>query len=69
MLIDNVKDYDLTDKVDSTSVANAMKDMMGKEKHRVGNLDLVTGFFTIRGLNFLKEIMQTKPVTVWCSPR
>lgn len=62
MLIDNVKDYDLTDKVDSTSVANAMRDMMGKEKNRVGNLDLVTGFFTIRGLNFLKEIMADETI-------
>ncbi|MCF0168483.1 MAG: DEAD/DEAH box helicase family protein, partial [Bacteroidales bacterium] len=35
----------------------AITTMMGKDNGRQGNLDMVTGFFTIRGLNFIREVM------------
>ena len=55
MLIDNLRSYDYS--LNTTTTADAIKTMMGEENRRNGNLDLVTGFFSIRGLNFLREVM------------
>ena len=57
MLIDNIRDYDNIKTIDTTSTGRAIISLMGKENRREGNLDVVTGFFTIKGLNFIKEVM------------
>lgn len=57
MLVDNIRDYNQIDRVDTTTVANTIATLMGKDTGRDGQLDAVTGFFTIKGLNFLKEVM------------
>ena len=62
MLIDNQKKYDQTLDVDTSSTASTIKAIMGKENERCGELDMVTGFFTIRGLNFIQEVMSDDTV-------
>jgi len=57
MLVDNIKDYNQINGVDTKTTAGAIASLMGKEKGREGNLDVVTGFFTIHGLNFIQEVM------------
>ena len=60
MLIDNIRDYNNIDGVDTQTTAKALKSLMGKDCGREGNLDVVTGFFSIKGLNFIQEIMSDK---------
>lgn len=57
MLIDNIRDYNLIDGIDTQTAARSISSLMGKDNGRDGNLDIVTGFFTIKGLNFIKEVM------------
>lgn len=57
MLIDNVREYDKTLGINTQTTAKAITTMMGKDNGRQGELDMVTGFFTIRGLNFIREVM------------
>lgn len=57
MLIDNIREYEQIPGVNTKSAAHAIASLMGKDKGREGDLDAVTGFFTIRGLNFLREVM------------
>ena len=57
MLIDNIRDYNLIDGVDTQTTAKTLCSLMGKDCNREGNLDVVTGFFSIKGLNFIQEIM------------
>lgn len=57
MLIDNLHDYNPNDRINSERLHLAMRALLGKEKNRHGNLDLVTGFFTLGGLKFIKDIM------------
>lgn len=57
MLIDNIRDYNSIDGIDTQNTARTIASLMGKDCGRNGNLDVVTGFFTIKGLNFLREVM------------
>lgn len=57
MLIDNIRDYKHIQGVDTRTAANALDSLMGESHGREGELNIVTGFFTIKGLNFIKEIM------------
>ncbi len=60
MIIDNIRDYNNIDGVDSQTAAKTLKSLMGKEFGREGDLDVVTGFFSIKGLTFIQEIMSDK---------
>ena len=60
MIIDNIRDYNEIDGIDSQTAAKTLKSLMGKEFGREGDLDVVTGFFSIKGLIFIQEIMSDK---------
>lgn len=49
MLIDNIRDYDQIEGINTQTTANTIDSLMGKNCGREGNLDVVTGFFTIKG--------------------
>lgn len=57
MLIDNIRDYNQISGVDTQTTAKTLYSLMGKDCGRDGDLDIVTGFFSIKGLNFIQEIM------------
>lgn len=57
MLIDNLRDYNDNSRFDTQTTASALRSLMGKDAGRKGDLDIVTGFFSIKGLNFIREIM------------
>ena len=59
MLIDNVQN-NRDGRANGKTMAQTITALMGKDKNREGSLDMVTGFFTIRGLKFLKEVMSDK---------
>lgn len=58
MLIDNILSQN--ESTGDNTVAQFMIKYMGGHNKREGSLDMVTGFFTIRGLKFLKEVMSDK---------
>ena len=60
MLIDNIRDYNNIDGIDTQTTAKTLKSLMSKDCGREGDLDVVTGFFSIKGLNFIQEIMSDK---------
>lgn len=53
MLIDNRKDRRPNDGRDIKTVWNFINEFSGKKSHQIGNLDIVTGYFTIRALSKL----------------
>ena len=53
MIIDNKQDRDLNDGINTTTVWDYMKYYTDPEKNREGVLDIVTGFFSVTGLELL----------------
>lgn len=53
MIIDNKQDRDLNDGINTTTVWDYMKYYTDPEKDREGVLDIVTGFFSVTGLELL----------------
>ena len=53
MIIDNKQDRDPNDGINTTTVWDYMKYYTDPEKDREGVLDIVTGFFSVTGLELL----------------
>ena len=53
MIIDNKQDRDPNDGINTTTVWDYMKYYTDPEKNREGVLDIVTGFFSVTGLELL----------------
>lgn len=54
-LVDNRRDYDDDEKIDSSRAYRMLEGMASKDKKYAGKMDIVTGFFTIGGLRWLYE--------------
>lgn len=54
-LVDNRRDYDDDEQIDSSRAYHMLEDIAGKEKGYAGDMDIVTGFFTVGGLKWLGE--------------
>lgn len=54
-LVDNRRDYEDIASIDSSKAYKMLEDVAGKEKGYAGDMDIVTGFFTVGGLRWLGE--------------